>query len=175
MARHGIEFSEVRFYSLGGMPTQKIIELLSREQGVKVNAAAVAREKENAFVENIHLLVPVAPVLEIARHFRGRLPMAVASGGYRDVIEQQLQQIGCGDWFDAIVTAEDTVRHKPEPDVFLKAAELLNVSPLQCLVYEDANLGLVAARAAGMDAIDVRSFHTPNRSSIPTIQGTPVE
>lgn len=175
MDRHGIVFSEDRFYSLAGMPTQNIIELLSREQGVDVDAVVVAHEKESAFVENISLLVPVAPVLEVARYFRGRLPIAVASGGHREIIDQQLRQIGCGDWFDATVTAEDTVRHKPEPDVFLKAAELMNVPAHQCLVYEDASLGLEAARAAGMDAIDVRTFHIPRRVTLSNGQGTNVK
>ena len=87
--------------------------------------------------------------------------MAVASGGYRGIISKQLEQIGCGDCFDVLVTAEDTARHKPEPDVFLKAAELLGVSPTECLVYEDSDLGLQAAAAARMDAIDIRAFHRP--------------
>ena len=68
----------------------------------------------------------------------------------------QLQMIGLTKQFDAIVAAEDTDKHKPEPDVFLKAAELLGVSPNKCLVYEDSPLGIQAAQAAGMDYVDVR-------------------
>ena len=71
-------------------------------------------------------------------------------------LARDVEQIDCADWFDAIVTAEDTQRHKPFPDVFLEAARRLQVSPAHCLVYEDGDLGLEAARAAGMDAIDVR-------------------
>jgi len=87
----------------------------------------------------------------------------VASGGYRDIILAQLERIGCADWFDAIVTAEDTKRHKPEPDVFLEAARRLNVRPEHCRVYEDADLGIEAARRAGMECVDVRQLHTPRR------------
>jgi HAD superfamily hydrolase (TIGR01509 family) len=161
MARYGIDFPEERFYAMGGMPSGKIVELLASEQGVPVDSPVAAHEKELAFLELIHHLVPIVPVLEVVREFRGQLPLAVASGGYRGIIKQQLEQIGCGDCFDVLVTAEDTVRHKPEPDVFLKAAELLGVVPGECLVYEDSELGLRAAAAAGMDAIDIRTFHRP--------------
>lgn len=160
LSRYGIEFPEARFYELAGVPTDRIIERLAAEQQVEVDARAVAGEKEAAFLQLIHLLKPIDVVLEVAEHFRGRLPMAVASGGFRDVIVQQLERIGCADWFDAIVAAEDTERHKPFPDVFLEAARRLGVEPTKCLVYEDADLGLEAARAAGMDAIDVREHYS---------------
>ncbi len=161
MDRYGIHFPEPKFYALGGMPSGKIVQQLAAEQRVSVDPEAAAHEKEQAFLELIHLLEPIVPVIEVAREFRGKLPLAVASGGYRGIISQQLGQIGCQDWFDVLVTAEDTTRHKPEPDVFLKAAELLGVSPEKCLVYEDSDLGLLAASAAGMDAIDIRTFHQP--------------
>lgn len=161
MARYGMEFPEDRFYAMGGMPSGKIVELLAAEQGVLVDPQVAAHEKEVAFLELIHHLVPIAQVMDVVREFRGKLPLAVASGGYRAIIQQQLEQIGCSDCFDVLVTAEDTVRHKPEPDVFLKAAELLGVVPGECLVYEDSELGLRAAAAAGMDAIDIRTFHQP--------------
>lgn len=87
--------------------------------------------------------------------------MAVASGGFRDIVRRQLEQINVHDLFPIVVTAEDTERHKPHPDVFLEAANRLDVSASGCLVYEDSDLGIQAAQAAGMDFIDVRTFHVP--------------
>ncbi len=164
LSGYGIDFPEDRFYALGGMPSDRIIHLLSGEQGIEIDAAQAAVEKEASFLQLLHLLEPIPLVLEVARSFRNKLPMVVASGGYRDIIEQQLLQIGCRDWFDAIVTAEDTRRHKPDPDVFLEAARRVGVEPQSCLVYEDSELGIMAARSAGMDFVDVRTFHTPNKS-----------
>ncbi len=158
MSKYGIDFSEDRFYSLAGMPTERIVRLLAAEQNRVVDAQRVAEQKEAAFLESLSLLTPIEPVVAVARHFRHTLPMAVASGGYRRVIQQQLEQIGCGDWFSILVTAEDTERHKPEPDVFLEAARRMQIAPERCLVYEDADLGVQAARAAGMDCIDVRDL-----------------
>lgn len=158
LSSYGIPFPEERFYALGGMPSQQIVRLLASEHGVVVDAHHAATEKEALFVSLMDRLLPIREVLEVVLHFCGKLPMGVASGGYREIILKQLRQIGCVDHFQTIVTAEDTTRHKPEPDVFLLAAERLRARPNNCLVYEDSDLGIEAARAAGMDFIDVRSL-----------------
>lgn len=163
MQAYGILFPEERFYSLGGMPSDRIVAMLSSEQGITLDVVMVAHEKEQAFLERIELLVPIAVVAEVAHENRGVKPIAVASGGFMPVIRRQLEQIEMLDWFDAIVTAEDTAKHKPEPDVFLEAARRLGVAAENCLVFEDADLGVEAARRAGMNCIDVRSFFTPRR------------
>lgn len=159
----GIPFGEKRFYQLGGMPTAKIIELLSAETGVPVdNVEALVAEKESHFLSLLHEVKPLAEVVEIAARYRGKLPIAVATGGYRSVIEQTLGIIGILDWFDASVCAEDTARHKPEPDVFLEAAKRLgNIPPQLCVVFEDTDIGLEAARRAGMTGVDVRPWFPP--------------
>ena len=159
--RFGIKFTEDRFYSLGGVPTEEIIRLLSREQEVPVDVDQAAEQKELAFLEHLSSVAPVEPVLAIAREHRGKLPMAVASGSCGDVLHKTLRQLEIFDWFDVIVSADDTDRHKPEPDVFLYAAKLLGVEPVQCRVYEDTDIGIQAATAAGMDCVDVRKLLTP--------------
>jgi HAD superfamily hydrolase (TIGR01549 family) len=158
--RYGLTLSEERFYLLGGVPSHRIIATLSKEQGVAVDADEFSREKESAFLVHLESIRPIEPVVEVARRNRGVIPMAVASGGFRPVITRILSQLGILDWFDAIVTAEDTIRHKPDPDVFLEAARRINVAPEFCLVYEDTEVGLQAARLAGMKNIDVRSMYT---------------
>lgn len=163
LGRHGIAFDEDRFYSLGGMPTDKIIAMLAAETGKSLDPLAVAHEKEQAFMDSIHLLEEIPAITSIVRQQRGRMKMAVASGGFRNVIQRQLQQLGLSDCFDTVVTAEDTERHKPEPDVFLEAARRLRVQPHRCRVYEDSDLGIEAARRAGMTWIDVRRVHRPRR------------
>lgn len=166
MLRYGLKLPEDRFYALGGMPSHRIIEMLAAEQSVVVDAKHAAIEKEQAFLERLHLLEPIDSVVEIARVHRGVKPISVASGGFRKIIHRQLEIIECLDWFDAIVTAEDTTRHKPEPDVFLEAARRMGVAPEQCLVFEDADLGVEAARRAGMPCIDIRTFYTAKRIPI---------
>lgn len=154
--RSGIEFTEQRFYSMAGMPTDRIVATLGAEAGLELDPQVIGRQKEANFFALLQHVQPVERVVAVARAEKGRRRIAVASGGYRDSITRQLEHIGLGDWFDAVVTAEDTERHKPHPDVFLEAARRLGVPANQCLVYEDADLGVEAARRAGMQCIDVR-------------------
>lgn len=162
LGRHGIPFPEPRFYELGGVPTAKIIRILSAETGVPVrDVDAMVRDKEETFLTMLGEVRPVGPVYAIGRDHRHVLPMAVASGGYRDVVERTLQVIGVEEWFRAVVCAEDTPRHKPEPDVFLEAARRLYVPPEACVVFEDTDIGLEAARRAGMTGVDVRPWLPP--------------
>lgn len=156
--RYGIAFAEDRFYEMGGVPSEKIIEILSAEQGIAADAKSIAAEKEGEFLLNLGDVRPNLPVCEIARRHHRRMPMAVASGGIRSVVLDQLTQIEMRPYFEVIVAAEDTERHKPEPDVFLEAARRLRVEPARCLVFEDTDIGITAARQAGMNFIDVRSL-----------------
>jgi beta-phosphoglucomutase-like phosphatase (HAD superfamily) len=155
---YGIPFPEDRFYSLGGMPTDKILEKLFAEADKVPDLALLTRRKEEAFVGQIAEIRPIEKVVAVARQGRGRVPMAVASGGHRALVEMTLRHIAILDWFPVIVAAEDTVKHKPEPDVFLEAARRLEVSPSVCTVYEDTDLGIEAARRAGMLWVDVRTM-----------------
>ena len=154
--RFGLTFPRERFYSLGGVPTAKIAAMLAAEQGVTIDVATVAREKERAFLRRFDEVRPIAPIIAIARQSRITGAVAIASGGSREMVERTLRQIGLDGWFEVVVTAEDTTRHKPEPDVFLEAARRLGIEPAACTVYEDTDLGLEAARRAGMRGVDIR-------------------
>jgi beta-phosphoglucomutase-like phosphatase (HAD superfamily) len=157
--RFGIPFPEPRFYAMGGMPTASIIRVLAAEVGVMVtDVDAMVLEKEAFFLTHLEAVTPIEPVLTVAKTYCGKLPIAVASGGYRDTITRTLDRLSIRDWFDALVTAEDTPRHKPDPDVFLEAAKRLRVEAAKCVVFEDTDIGLEAARRAGMLGIDVRPW-----------------
>ncbi len=159
LGRFHIPFPEPRFYAMGGMPTAGIIRVLAAEVGVVVtDVDAMVLEKERTFLTYLDAVTRIEPVLVIAAAYRGKLPIAVASGGYRDTITRTLDRLNIRDWFDAMVTAEDTPRHKPEPDVFLEAAKRLRVDAAKCVVFEDTDIGLEAARRAGMLGIDVRPW-----------------
>jgi len=171
-ARYGIDFPEDTFYAMGGIPTPKIAAWLAAQQGLTFDPVQVAREKEAMVLGRVGEVLPIPAVVEIARRCRGEGPVAIASGGSRAMVEGTLRQIGLYDWFPVIVTAEDTARHKPEPDVFLEAARRLGVAPGICSVYEDSDVGLEAARRAGMRGIDVRPLYqqrriTPRTGAVP--------
>ncbi|MBM3870505.1 MAG: HAD-IA family hydrolase [Verrucomicrobia bacterium] len=165
LERHGIHFTEERFYALGGVPSRDILKMLREEQGLSYDHQAVSVEKELAFLPFIPKVKGIPEVVAIAREHYGKLPMAVASGGKKRVVEQVLQQLGIHHWFGAVVTSEDVIRQKPEPDIFLEAARRLGVGPQFCRGYEDTDLGMNAIRAAGMEAVDIRAFVTAARQA----------
>jgi beta-phosphoglucomutase-like phosphatase (HAD superfamily) len=150
--------AEERFYSLGGVPARDILKLLITEQGVPLDPVAVAREKEAEYLPLIAQVEPINIVVGVARENYGKIPLAVASGGTRKIIEQVLDHLGIRSLFQAIVTSEDVVNQKPAPDIFLEAARRLGVPPQFCRAYEDTDLGMRAIRAAGMEAVDVREL-----------------
>ncbi len=152
----GSSFPEAQFYALAGVPTRLIARQMAAELGLTIDPDVLAQRKEQAYLDSMPAVLPIEKVVSIARARRGVMPMAVASGSYRHVVELTLRQIGVRDWFTVVVCAEDTTLHKPEPDVFLEAARRLGVDPAGCLVYEDADLGIEAARRAGMGWVDVR-------------------
>jgi beta-phosphoglucomutase-like phosphatase (HAD superfamily) len=156
--RHGFSLPEDRFYSLGGVPSRDILKLLSAEQGIALNPLAVAREKEAEYLPLIAQVEPINTVVGVAREHYGKIPLAVASGGTKKIIEQVLEHLGIRSLFQAIVTSEDVVNQKPAPDIFLEAARRIGVPPQFCRAYEDTDLGMQAIRAAGMEAVDVRAL-----------------
>jgi beta-phosphoglucomutase family hydrolase len=156
--RYKIEFSQDRFYSLGGVPSREIVKRLSAEQGLALDHLMVAREKEAAYLPLIDQVEPINVVVGIARENAGKIPLAVASGGTRSTIELVLQRLGIRPLFQAVVTSEDVAHQKPAPDIFLEAARRIGVPPRFCRAYEDTELGMQAIRAAGMEAIDVRQL-----------------
>lgn len=168
--RYGLTFPEDRFYSMGGVPTAKIAAQLLAAAGLDMDPVAVAKEKERAYLASLAEganILPIEPVVEIARRHRTEGPIAVASGSLRHLIDRTLLQLGIADWFTAVVGAEDTTRHKPEPDVFLEAARRIGIAPADCTVYEDTDIGLEAARRAGMRGVDVRPLYLPRARTVP--------
>lgn len=148
-------FKEDVFFAMGGRPTLDIVAELNDEYDLKLDPEAVAFAKREAFLKRLDKIKLIDEVADFALSLRGRVPMAIATGGTRMVIEKTLQAVGISDWFDEVVTADDVAEGKPAPDIFLKAAHLLGVSPTKCLALEDAPAGIMAAQRAGMQVIGI--------------------
>lgn len=148
-------FAEDVFYAMGGRPTKDIVTELNGEFGLHLDPQEVAVDKRNAFLKNIDQVVIIDEVVEFARSKRGKMPMAVATGGTRLVAEKTLQICGLSDLFDEVVTANDVKCGKPAPDIYLETAERLEIAPDRCLALEDAPAGIIAAQSAGMIVVSV--------------------
>ncbi len=148
------------FYSLGGMPTPKVAELMGRRYGLTLDPHHVSHAKERRYLEVLKAGVPlIAPVVEFARRIAATHPRAIVTGGTPDVAHPSLAVSGLAALFEIVITPHDVPvgRGKPAPDMFLLAAERMGVPPGRCLVFEDAEPGLAGARAAGMQVVHVPS------------------
>lgn len=161
MQRAGLrgELSEDLFYSLGGVPTRRVAELMGQHYNLAVDPDRMFVEKEEIFLELQTDLKPIPAVVEFARAVARLAPVSVASGGPKPIVRETLARVGLADLFPIVVTPEDVKRGKPAPDLFLLAAEKMGVPPQRCLVFEDADPGVEAAKAAGM-----RWVYVPSRT-----------
>ncbi|HEV2133977.1 MAG TPA: HAD family phosphatase [Terracidiphilus sp.] len=157
LAEWNCEFDEKLFYQWGGKPPVEIVSELNRMQGLSIPVQEVAARKENLYFELLPRLEPVAEVLEHIDAMHRRIPFAVVSGSTRESVINSLTAIRLLDKFDLIVGSEDYARSKPAPDAFLTAAQRLGVAPGDCLVFEDAEIGIQAAKSAGMATVKVPS------------------
>jgi HAD superfamily hydrolase (TIGR01509 family) len=148
-------FPEAQFYAYGGRPVPQIIEMLNAEHGLAMPVEETAHRKEALFVELLGELEPIPEVLEHIRRMHGVIPFAVVSGSPRDSVVRSLEALGILDLFETLVCAGDYSRGKPDPEPFLLAAQRLGVRPEDCLVFEDAELGIQAATAAGMASVKI--------------------
>ena len=146
------------FFSKKGMPGRDIIELYNRLFPQKVSFEETMQVKHKYFCMHRKDFQPIQPVVDVVLRYKEQLPMAIASGGTLENVEIQLQSIGIRTYFKAIITADDNVKPKPAPDIFLEASKQIGIPPLYCQVFEDGDLGLEAAIKAGMIATDVRPF-----------------
>jgi beta-phosphoglucomutase-like phosphatase (HAD superfamily) len=156
------DFTESMFYHVGGIPARQIIERLNRDFGYNLPVEQTAHEKEMRFVELLPGIGPVQEVIDVLNRLGPDAKVAVASGGLTEIVRETLQFLGLSvgpkEKIKFLVGSDQVTHGKPRPELFLHAAKLLGVEPKRCLVFEDAEPGFLAAKAAGMDYIDVRPF-----------------
>jgi HAD superfamily hydrolase (TIGR01509 family) len=162
LARWNTHFPTDLFYGWAGTPTVRIVEMMNTKFGLSMPPEEVAHLKEEAFFELLPQVKAIPSVLAHVEMQRGQLPLAIVSGGTHSAVIRTLQALQLEDAFGAIVTAESTPRGKPAPDPFLRAAEILGISPERCLVFEDAELGIQAAQAARMQWVRVPTQAVPS-------------
>ncbi len=150
VTEHGGTFPEELFYAWGGIPLPRTVEMLNERFGTALDPSIVVHRKEQLYLNMIAEVRPIASVLAHVEAQHGRIPFAIVSGSPRASIVATLKVLQLTEHFPVVVGAEDYMHGKPDPEPFLKAASLLGVAPAECLVFEDADAGIAAAEAAGM-------------------------
>jgi HAD superfamily hydrolase (TIGR01509 family) len=156
---HGanIDFNWELFMRRAGMTLERTVEELNVEFGLTLDPGRVAATQRLAYEKLIANVLPISPVVDFARRMAKGHPLSVASGGEKSIVRRTLSTIGVADLFSIVVTSEEVERGKPDPDLFLLAAERMGIDPAACCVFEDSELGILAAERAGMGSVLVRS------------------
>ena len=130
-------------------------DFLALHQPAATRDQLLTRKRESF----LRLLRAEAPLfegsLELLNQLHPRYPLAIASGSAHPIIDGVLALSGLRRYFQAVVSAQDVPAEKPAPDIFLRAAQHLGVSPRRCCVIEDSAAGVEGARAAGMTVIGI--------------------
>jgi HAD superfamily hydrolase (TIGR01509 family) len=149
------DFDEQLFYAWGGMPIAEIISALNKQHGLNMPADVVAHRKESLYYDLLPQLRAVPEVVEHIEAEHGRIPFAVVSGSTRESVTASLVTLKLLHRFAALVCAGEYKKSKPDPEPFLLAADKLGVPAKDCLVFEDTEMGIQAATAAGMASVKV--------------------
>jgi beta-phosphoglucomutase-like phosphatase (HAD superfamily) len=161
LARRGIDFEESWYAGHVALSAAELLDAIHRHWNVRVELGDFETARVPLYDRALEHVREIAPVVAVARFQYGKRPLAVASGGPRAVVERTLRNLGIYELFDTVVTIDDVARGKPAPDLFELAAKRLRVDAGRCVVYEDTDEGLLAARIAGMIPIDVRPALVP--------------
>ena len=156
--KYGFVFDTRIMHEMTGRPTIEFAIRVVKQYNLKETPENIVKIKQESFWKLGYLLEPVELVASIVKKYHGKIPMSVGTGASRKSAEVQLKALGFSDYFDAVVTADDVTEHKPEPETFLECARLMGVKPEQCQVFEDGDLGILAAQKAGMMVTDVRPY-----------------
>jgi HAD superfamily hydrolase (TIGR01509 family) len=159
-ARHGAEFTFDDKLTVMGTSAAFTGEFFARRLGYgPERASELIREVSDLMHEELQAQVDARPgAAELVRRLRGRIPLGLASNSPRFLVDAALQSGGFKDAFDAVVSSDDVVNHKPAPDLYLLACERLGVAPAEALALEDTTSGIASAKAAGLTCIAVPQF-----------------
>ena len=156
---YGIDFTPELFATLAGIPAVGTIEKLNELFHTNMDAEKVGHHKESEYEKIMHKMKPVKPVVDLMKANYGKLPMSVGTGGYTRLAWKTMNILGFDKYIEILVASEDVQNAKPHPDTFLRCAELMGIEPKYCQVFEDGDLGIQAAKAAGMMATLVTDYY----------------
>ena len=157
------EISEEEYKAnVNGRTNKDVIEYIYGRKMADAEAMVYAQEKEAIYRQLYQPhIVPVAGLLPLLQQLKSdNIPMAIATSGIQVNIDFMFDNIPIRQYFDVIVNSSHISKGKPDPEIYIRTAQLLNVAPENCLVFEDAVVGINSAKAAGMKVIGVLTTHS---------------
>jgi beta-phosphoglucomutase-like phosphatase (HAD superfamily) len=146
---------ESDFYKLEGRGVRAVVEILTDKYGIDPNVRHKIMDEKVAYYNNKFQPIFYEGLFSVLDLLKNKhIEMAVVTGGYRDRVSKVVDEFFFG-YFSAIVTSDDVKNTKPYPEPYLKGAALLGYRPAQCLVIENAPMGIESAKRAGMNVLAI--------------------
>jgi len=162
----GVSINKEDLEKYVGMTNPEMWRLIKAEHNIPQTVAEIIDFQLRNKIEVLKNsgIQPIAGIKDLINELHiYNIPIAIASSSPRDFIEAVLDKFGISDRFVCIVSGEEVNKGKPEPDVYLAAARLMGVEPINCVVLEDSKNGVIAAKAASMKCIGYRNFNSGNQ------------
>jgi HAD superfamily hydrolase (TIGR01509 family) len=162
----GIRAPEGYFERFAGWTNQSMWEEIKKDYTIALSMEQISELQLPLKIKMLNEgnYSPVPGIIELLEKIKElKLPVAVASSSPGQFIEAVLEKLGLKKYIKVWLSGEEVIHSKPEPDIFLKVAELLNINPLDCLVIEDSASGIAASKKAGMMCIGYRNINSGNQ------------
>lgn len=162
MSNYGLELSDEYCYQFIGRTDRYMVEVLIKEWNLSDSVEKVLQLKSNILenLEKVEGYPPVPYVKQLIKNlYENKIKLAIASSSPMSAIQYTAKTQGLTSYFAEYVSGTEIEHSKPAPDIFLKSAKMLDVDPVECLVIEDSEHGVAAAKAAGMTCV---GFFNPN-------------
>lgn len=154
----GGTFNRKKHNSLVGTTDHSMWSLFKEKFNLEPTVEEMVDIKRQRFIDNIHQISLVSNFNKLINSLhKEKYPMALASSNNRGAVNAIIKEFNLNKYLTVSITGDEVDRGKPDPEIFLTAAEKLNVQPERCLVFEDANNGVAAAKAANMKCIGLQN------------------
>jgi beta-phosphoglucomutase family hydrolase len=165
MLKYGVQITEDELHRYTGTTAKQMFTQLIAKYKLDTTFKRIFNEKEKIMFKLLEMDThPVKGVIELLHKLKEKhVKLAVASSSHRRLVQYVLRKLEITKLFDSIITAEDVAHGKPNPEIFLKSAKMLKVKPAECLVVEDAEMGVEAAKGAGMKCLGYKNPHSGNQ------------
>lgn len=156
LEKYGIEMSAEELYMMEGQGVKAVANQLTRKYNLPIEETPEIIRTKQEYYEQIKEIKFYPNLLDVLNWAKDKeLKMAIVTGGLRNRVKNTLDSFGLTEYFQAIITSDNVSETKPSPQPYLKAAEALGINPDQCIVIENAPLGVRSGKSAGMTVIAV--------------------
>lgn len=160
LSAYGIYLSEMEYLEHWVRAGKGIAEWVT-DHDYNVDPQKLRSQKASEYLTLVvESLRPIEGAIQVLDRMKDHKTLSLATSSYREAADAVLNRLGIAHYFAAVITGSEVTRAKPAPDIFLLAAHTVGASPMECVVVEDAEKGIVAASQAGMQSIAVPNRHT---------------